>query len=92
MTSWTGYRPDSRPVPAQDNTTLQNADTLSMPRAGFKPTIPVLERSKTVRALDCAVIGTGVYSYIRGPFEKFVDWRQCAAVMQSEAGGNVVVT
>jgi hypothetical protein len=37
---------------------------------------------------------------IRGPFAKFVDWRQCAAVMQEEAvalmlscsgGGNVVV-
>jgi hypothetical protein len=37
---------------------------------------------------------------IRGPFEKFVDWRQCATVMQREAvtvtpsysdGGNVVV-
>jgi hypothetical protein len=37
---------------------------------------------------------------IRGPYEKFVDWRQCAAVMQREAvtvrpscsgGGNVVV-
>jgi len=36
----------------------------------------------------------------RGSFEKFVDWRQCAAVMQREAvtlmpscggGGNVVV-
>jgi hypothetical protein len=23
--------------------------------------------------------------YIRGPFEKFVDWRQCAAAMQREA-------
>jgi hypothetical protein len=22
---------------------------------------------------------------LRGPFEKFVDWRQCAAVMQREA-------
>jgi hypothetical protein len=22
---------------------------------------------------------------IRGPFERFVDWRQCAAVMQREA-------
>jgi hypothetical protein len=22
---------------------------------------------------------------IRGPFKKFVDWRQCAAVMQREA-------
>jgi hypothetical protein len=37
---------------------------------------------------------------IRGPFEKFVDWRQCAAVTQSKAvtvtpscsgGSNVVV-
>jgi hypothetical protein len=37
---------------------------------------------------------------VRGPFEKFVDWRQCAAVMQREVvtvlpscsgGGNVVV-
>jgi hypothetical protein len=37
---------------------------------------------------------------IRGPFERFVDWRQCAAVMQTEVvnvmrscngGGNVVV-
>jgi hypothetical protein len=37
---------------------------------------------------------------LRRPFEKFVDWRQCAAVMQREAvtlmpscsgGGNVVV-
>jgi hypothetical protein len=25
-----------------------------MPRAGFKPTIPVLEWAKTVHALDCA--------------------------------------
>jgi hypothetical protein len=38
--------------------------------------------------------------HVRGPFVKFVDWRQCAAVMQREAmtvtpscsgGGNVVV-
>jgi hypothetical protein len=26
----------------------------SMPRVGFEPTIPVFERLKTVRALDCA--------------------------------------
>jgi hypothetical protein len=26
----------------------------------------------------------GLYN-IRGPFEKFVDWRKCAAVMQREA-------
>jgi hypothetical protein len=37
--------------------------------------------------------------HVRGPFEKFVDWRQCAAVMQREAltvrpscgGGGTVV-
>jgi hypothetical protein len=42
----------------------------------------------------------GYHGDIRGPFETFVDWRQCAAVMQREAvtimpscscGGNVVV-
>jgi len=32
----------------------------SMPRVGFEPTIPVLERSKTVRVSDRAAIGTGV--------------------------------
>jgi hypothetical protein len=41
-----------------------------------------------------------IHKYIQGPFEKFVYWRQCAAVMQREAvtvmpscsgGGNVVV-
>jgi hypothetical protein len=38
--------------------------------------------------------------YIQGPFEKFVDWQQCASVLQSElvtvmascrGGGNIVV-
>jgi hypothetical protein len=42
----------------------------------------------------------GALHQIRGSFEKFVDWRQCAAAMQKEAvtvipsccgGGNVVV-
>jgi len=32
---------------------------ISMPRAGFEPTIPVFEQSKSVRALDRAVTGTG---------------------------------
>jgi len=31
----------------------------SMPRAGFKPTIPMFERLKTIRALDRAAGGTG---------------------------------
>jgi hypothetical protein len=41
-----------------------------------------------------------IFRVIRGPFEKFVDWQQCAAITQREAvtvmpncngGGNVVV-
>jgi hypothetical protein len=41
-----------------------------------------------------------LYVYIGGPFEKFVDWRRCSAVMQRGAmtvmpscssGGNIVV-
>jgi hypothetical protein len=43
---------------------------------------------------------TDIYVYVGRPFEKFVDWWQCAAVLQREAvtvmticsgGGNVVV-
>jgi hypothetical protein len=43
---------------------------------------------------------SAVQVYVRGAFEKFVDWRQCAALMKKEAvvvipscsgGGNVVV-
>jgi hypothetical protein len=39
-------------------------------------------------------------TYLRGPFEKYMNWRQCAAVMQREAmtvmpncssGGNVIL-
>jgi hypothetical protein len=43
------------------------------------------------------LVGLSSKRNIRGPFEKFVDWRQCATVMQREAvpncsgGGNVVV-
>jgi hypothetical protein len=31
------------------------------------------------------VVMRSMYVYIRGPFEKFMDWRQCAAVLQREA-------
>jgi hypothetical protein len=31
---------------------------ISMPRAGLEPAIPVFEQSNSVRALDCAAIGT----------------------------------
>jgi hypothetical protein len=49
---------------------------------------------------DVIFYGNYYIIIVRGPFEKFVDWRQCAAVMQREAvivipscssGGNVVV-
>jgi hypothetical protein len=33
-----------------------------MPRVGFEPTIPVLERSKTVHALERAATAIGIYS------------------------------
>jgi hypothetical protein len=36
-----------------------------MPRAGFEPKIPVFELLKTVRALDSAAIGTGIYWEMR---------------------------
>jgi hypothetical protein len=36
----------------------------AMPRAGFEPTIPVFERLKPVRALDYAVIVTGIITII----------------------------
>jgi len=47
------------PLPTQDSATQKKRGHTSMPRAGFEPTIPVLERSKTVRALDGAATGTG---------------------------------
>jgi hypothetical protein len=53
-----------------------------------------VQKFRFVNVYNCPV------HIIRGPFEKFVYWRQCAAVMQREAvtampscngGGNVVV-
>jgi hypothetical protein len=32
---------------------------MAIPGAGFEPTIPMFKRFKTIRALDCAVLGTG---------------------------------
>jgi len=52
------------PVPTQDNTTQKTRKYVRTyihtytPRAGFEPTIPVFERSKTINALDSAAIGT----------------------------------
>jgi hypothetical protein len=42
----------------------------SMPRVGFEPTIPVLERPKTVRAIDGMAIGTGVLCLLQTEFQE----------------------
>jgi hypothetical protein len=60
----------------------------------IRPTLLDQQKTNFVR------IHTEVLEMIRGLFEKFVDWRQCAAVIQREAvtvmpscsgGGNAVV-
>jgi hypothetical protein len=51
-----GDQPVTRPVAALRII----AHTDIMPRVGFEPTIPVLERAKTVRVLDRAATGIGV--------------------------------
>jgi hypothetical protein len=52
-TRWTSDQPVSRPLPKHRPTQTQNKHTqTSMPWVGFKPTIPVFERAKTVHALD----------------------------------------
>jgi hypothetical protein len=62
-TSWTGDEPVARPLPAHRSTQTQNKRTLtSMPRVGFEPTIPVLERAKIIHALDRTTTVTGVYA------------------------------
>jgi hypothetical protein len=54
-TPWTGDQPVPRPLPKHRTTQTQT----SIPRVGFEPTIPVLERAKTVHALDRATTVIG---------------------------------
>jgi hypothetical protein len=55
---WTGDQPVARPLP----TYTQNKRTqTSMPRVGFKPTIPVFERAKTIHAPHRAAAVTGIH-------------------------------
>jgi hypothetical protein len=52
---WTRDQPVARPLPTQRTTHTQNKRIqTSMPWTGFEPTIPALERAKTVHALDRA--------------------------------------
>jgi hypothetical protein len=64
-------RPDSllllmkvaRPLATHRTALMQNKRTqTSMPDVGFKPTIPVFERAKTVHALDRAGTAIGLNS------------------------------
>jgi hypothetical protein len=59
-TPWTGDQPVARSLPTHRTTQTQNKyPQISTPQVGFEPKIPVLERPKTVHALDRAstVIG-----------------------------------
>jgi hypothetical protein len=71
-TPWTGDQPVVRPLPIHRTTQTQNKRTqTSMPPVGFELTIPVLERVKSVLALDRAVTVIGVCS-MHGSEEKNV--------------------
>jgi hypothetical protein len=55
-----GDQPVARPLPAHKTTQTQNKRTqTSMPQVGFELAILVLEREKTVHALDRAATVTG---------------------------------
>jgi hypothetical protein len=59
-TPWTEDQPVARPLPVHRTAQAQNKRTItSMPLVGFEPTIPVLERAKTVCALDGATTAIG---------------------------------
>jgi hypothetical protein len=62
-------QPVARPLPAYRTAQTQNKCTqTSMPKVGFEPTTPVLERAKTVHVLDHAVTVIGMdhmYTYIK---------------------------
>jgi hypothetical protein len=60
MTPWMGDEPVARSLPTHRTTPIQNKHTTSMPPVGFEPMISVLEKAKTVHALDrvAAVIAT----------------------------------
>jgi hypothetical protein len=66
-TPWTEDQPVAKPLSANRTTQTQNKRTETfMPRVGFEPTIPALERAKTVHALHRAptVIGIGKSLYL----------------------------
>jgi hypothetical protein len=61
-TLWTGDQPVAIPLPTHRTTQTQIKRTqTSMNGVGFEPTIPVLERAKTVHASDRAAIVIGPF-------------------------------
>jgi hypothetical protein len=61
MTPWTGDQPIAKPLPTHRKTQTQNKRIqTSMSEVGFKPTIPVFERAKTVHAFDSTATVIGV--------------------------------
>jgi hypothetical protein len=59
-TSWTGDQPVARPLPTHTTQTQNKRIQTSMPWVGFEHTTPVLQRAKTVHALDSAATVIGV--------------------------------
>jgi hypothetical protein len=53
-----GNQTVARPLPTQDNTNTKETQTF-MPRVGFEPTIPVIERAKKYSVLDHAATVIG---------------------------------
>jgi hypothetical protein len=83
----TGDPPVARPLPAHTREHKQNKRTQkSMPQVWFEPMIPVLERAKTVHALDRAATVIGLVT-----FELVANWRQAfpqGAVLESRQRGS----
>jgi hypothetical protein len=66
-TSWTGDHPVARPLHTHRTAQTQNKRTqTSMSQVGFEPTIQVLERVKTVHALDRAAAVFGPFYLAAG--------------------------
>jgi hypothetical protein len=68
-TPWTGDQPIARSLPAHTTAQTQNKCTQTfMPWVGFEPTITVLERAKTVHAVDRAATVIGRMDMCRRVF------------------------
>jgi hypothetical protein len=57
----TGDQPVARPLPTHTTQTQSKRIQTSMPRVGFEPMIPALERAKTIHPLDRAANVIGLH-------------------------------